>query len=145
MSVGLTAAIITVVKTAYSSCQELYNVCNGVRNAPKHIATISNDLQDFYLVLGTIQTLLDDEELSSGIVQHQQAQSVDLCKVLEDCVSVFKDFNAIIHEYQAHDKDSAPGAWQRLKWTFKESEIKGLQKRLVDCKITLHLAVFMAN
>ena len=144
-SAGLTAAIITFVKTAISSCQELYNVCKGVRNAPKHIATISSDLEHFYLVLGTIESLLDDEELSAGMVQQQQAQSVNLCKVLEDCMSVFKDFTTIIHEYQAHDKDSAPGAWQRLKWTFKEQEVKGLKKQLVDRKITLSLALNVAN
>ena len=142
-ALGLTTAIITVVKTAYSSCQELYSAFNGVRNAPKHIATISNDLQDFYLVLGTVQTLLDDEEFSAGIVQ--QAQSSNLCKVLDDCILVFKDFNAIICEYQAHDNGSATGTWQCLKWIFKESEIKGLQHHLVACKITLNLAISMAN
>ena len=142
-AVGLTAAIITVVKTAYSSCQELYRAFDGVRNAPKHIATISNDLQDFYLVLGTMQTLLDDEEFSAGIVR--QAQSANLCKVLEDCILVFKDFNTIICEYQAHDKGSATGTWQRLKWAFKESEIQGFQHHLVAYKITLNLAISMAN
>ena len=93
-AIGLSSAILSLVTTAYSSCQKLHSTFNRIRNAPKHIAVISSDLEDFYLVLGRVQTLLDDEELSAGIVQY--AQSEDLCKVLKDCVLVFKDFEPII-------------------------------------------------
>ena len=141
--IGLTSAILSLVTTAYSSCQTLYSTFDGVRNAPKHIAVISNDLEDFYLVLGTIQALLDDEEFSAGIVQY--AQSQNLCKVLEDCVAVFKNLETIISEYQAHSKDPAIRTWQRLKWTFKESEIKNLRRNLSGCKATLNLAISTAN
>ncbi len=55
-TVGLTSAIVSLVTTAYTSCQKLYSTFDGARNAPKHIATISNDLEDFYLVLGTFQS-----------------------------------------------------------------------------------------
>ena len=142
-AIGLTSAILSLVTTAYSSCQKLYSTFDGVRNAPKHIAVISNDLEDFYLVLGTIQALLDDEEFSVGLVQY--AQSKNLCKVLEDCISVFKDFETIISEYQAHSKDPATGTWQNLKWTFKESKIKDLRRNLSGCKATLNLAISTAN
>ena len=142
-AIGLSSAILSLVTTAYSSCQKLYSTFNKVRNAPKHIAAISKDLEDFYLVLGAIQSLLDDEEFSAGIVQY--AQSKNLCKVLEDCILVFKDFETIISEYQAHSKDPAIRTWQRLKWTFKESEIKDLRRNLSDCKGTLNVAISTAN
>lgn len=142
-AVGLASAIVSLVTTAYSSCQKLYTTFDGVRNAPKHIATISNDLEDFYLVLGTFQALLDDEEFSTGIVQH--AQSGNLCNVLKDCLLVFKEFNTIISEYQAQNKNSAIGTWQRLKWKFKESEVKDLRRDLMGCKATLNVAISVAN
>lgn len=142
-AIGLTSAIVGLVTTAYTSCQKLYNTFDGVRNAPKHIATISHDLEDFYLVLGTFQALLDDEEFSAGIVQH--AQSGNLCNVLKDCLLVFKEFNTIISEYQAHNKNSATGTWRRLKWTFKESEVKNLRSDLMGCKATLNVAISVAN
>ena len=141
-AVGLTSAIVTLVTTAYSSCQELYSTFDGVRNAPKHIAVISNDLQDFYLVLGTIQALLDDEDFSAGIAQHSHTEN--LCKVLKDCIRVFNELNIIISNYQAHNRDSATGTWQRLKWTFKESEIKTLRSDLMGCKAILNLAISVA-
>lgn len=142
-ALGLTSAIVSLVATAYSSCQELYSTFDGIRNAPKHIATISNDLQDFYLVLGTIQALLDDEDFSAGIAQHSHSEN--LCKVLEDCIRVFSELNTIISDYQAHNRDSVSGTWQRLKWTFKESEIKTLRGDLMGCKTTLNLAISVAN
>ena len=142
-AVGLTSAIVTLVTTAHSSCQELYSKFDGLRNAPKHIVAISSDLQDFYLVLGTIQALLDDEDFAAGLVQH--AQSVNLCKVLKDCVAVFREFSTIVSEYQASNKYSAIGTWQRMKWTFKESEIKALRSDLNGCKVTLNLAISVAN
>ena len=142
-AIGLTSAILSLVTTAYSSCQKLYSTVDGVRNAPKHIALISSDLEDFYLVLGTFQALLDDEEFSAGIVQY--AQSENLCKVLEDCVVVFKNLETIISEYQAHGKDPAISTWQRLKYKFKESEIKDQRRNLSDCKATLNLAIAAAN
>lgn len=101
-AVGLTSAIATLVPTAYSSCQKLYSTFDGVRNAPKHMVTISNDLEDFYLVLVTFQELLDDEEFSAGIVQH--AQSGNLCNVLKNCPLVFNEFNTIISEYHVHKR-----------------------------------------
>ena len=142
-AIGLSSAILSLVTTAYSSCQKLYSTFDGVRNAPKHITVISNDLENFYIVLGTVQALLDDEDSSAGMVQY--AQSKNLCKVLEDCILIFKDFETIISEYQAHSKDPAIGTWQSLKWTFKESKIKNLRSNLSDCKATLNLAISRVN
>ena len=138
-----TSAILGLVTTAYSSCQKLHSTFNEVRNAPKHIAVISKDLEGFYLVLGTIQALLDEQGFSAGIVQY--AQSENLCKVLGDCMLVFKDFETIISDYQAHNNDPAIRTWQRLKWTFKKSAIKDLRNNLSDCKATLNLAISTAH
>ena len=141
-AVGLASAIVSLVSTAYSSCQKLYSTCDGLRNAPKHIATVSNDLEDFYLVLGTVQELLDDEEFSASIVQY--ARSENLCGVLDHCLMIFEDLN-IISEYQGHSKDSKNGSWQRLKWTFKRSKIDDLRNNLMGCKATLNMAISVAN
>ncbi len=142
-TVGLTSAIVSLVTNAYSTCQKLYSTFDGLRSAPKHITTISNDLEDFYLVLGTIQALLDDEEFSAGILQH--AQSTNLCNVLRNSVLVFKNLYTIVSEYQVHSRLPEIGPWQRLKWTFKETEIRSLRLDLMGCKATLNMAISVAN
>ena len=57
-AIGVASAIITLVSTAYATCRKLHSNFDGMINAPKHIRIISSDLQDFYLVLGTLQALL---------------------------------------------------------------------------------------
>ena len=142
-AVGLAASLNTLVATAYSSCQKLHSTFQGARNAPKHIKALSSDLEDFYLVLGTLQALLDDEEFSPGVIR--QATSLNLCKMLENCISVFKSIRVIASEYQIHHKRSEPGTWQRLKWTFKESEIDDFRKDLMGCKATFNMSISVAN
>ncbi|KAM0799009.1 hypothetical protein BDR22DRAFT_964252 [Usnea florida] len=142
-AVGLASSLSSLVATAYSSCQKLDSIFQGARNAPKHIKALSSDLEDFYLVLGTLQALLDDEELSPGVTT--QATSLNLCNVLENCISVFKSIKVVASEYQIAHKRSELGTWQRLKWTFRESEIDNFRKDLMGCKATFNMSISVAN
>lgn len=142
-AVGLASSLTALVATAYSSCQKVDSIFEGARNAPKHIKALSSDLEDFYLVLGTLQALLDDEDISPGVTR--QATSLNLCKVLENCISIFKNISVVASEYQIHHKRSEPRTWQRLKWTFKESEIDGFRRDLMGCKATLNMSISVAN
>ena len=60
-AIGLTASLITLVATAYTSCQTLHNTFQGICDAPKQIQTVSRDLDVYYFILGSLQTLLNDE------------------------------------------------------------------------------------
>ena len=142
-AVGLASSLSSLVATAYSSCQKLNSIFQGARNAPKHIKALSSDLEDFYLVLGTLQALLDDEELSPGVTA--QATSLNLCNVLENCISVFKSIKIIASEYQIAQKRAELGIWQRLRWTFKEPEIDNFRKDLMGCKATFNMSISVAN
>ena len=142
-ALGLASAVNTLVATAYSSCQKVDSIFEGARNAPKHIKALSSDLEDFYLVLGTLQALLDDEDFSPGVIR--QAISLNLCKALENCIAIFKNIRIVASEYQIHHKRSEPGTWQRLKWTFKESEISSFRRDLMGCKSTLNMSISLAN
>ena len=142
-AVGLASALASLVATAYSSCQKVHSTFQGAQNAPKHIKALSSDLEDFYLVLGTLQALLNDEDSSPGVIR--QATSLNLSKVLNSCIAIFKNIRIIASEYQIHHKRSEPGTWQRLKWTFRESEISGFRRDLTGCKATLNMSISMAN
>ena len=142
-AVGLASSLSSLVATAYSSCQKLDSTFQGARKAPKHIKALSSDLEDFYLVLGTLQALLDDEEFSTGVTR--QATSLNLCNVLENCISVFKSIKVIASEYQTAHKRLEVGTWQRLKWTFRESEIVNFRKDLMGCKATFNMSISVAN
>ena len=141
-AIGLASAFITIVATVYISCRDLQSIIDEVANAPKHIQNLSSDLRDFYCVLGSLQSLLDGQESSKNF--QEQAISANLQNVLKNCLLIFEDVGAIISQYQANNRQST-GTWQRLKWHYKEPEIRGFQRDLLGCKTALNLAISMAN
>jgi ABC-type hemin transport system substrate-binding protein len=76
----LASAIITLTSAAYASCQILSSTFDEIRNAPKRISALASDLEDLYLVLGTLQALVSDEDTSAGVIQ--PTSFTNLTKVL---------------------------------------------------------------
>lgn len=87
-AVDLASALAFLVATAYSFCPKVDSAFKGAQNAPKHIKAFSRDVEEFYLVLGTLQALLDDENSSPGIIR--QATSLNIFKMLDNCVAILK-------------------------------------------------------
>lgn len=142
-AVGVASAVITLVSAAYTSCRTLYETLGGIRDTPMHIHSISGDLEDFYCVLGTIQAILDDPDSAPGLLL--PTTSENLTRVLKNSLTVFSDVSMIIQSYTTQGNAVNVSAWQRLKWTFKEKEIDDLRKSLLAHKMTLNMAISVAN
>lgn len=104
---------------------------------------ISGHLHDFYLVLGTIQAILDDDDSAKGILQ--PATSETLQKVLKSSLAVFADISALIKPYSHQVNKVDASKWGRLKWTFKEKDVEDLRRTLLAHKMTLNMAIAVAN
>ena len=104
---------------------------------------MSSDLEDLYLILSTIQALLDDNDCAAGVLHPITSDSLQ--KVLENCLAVFVDVSNIINEYKAKCTLAEIGAWSRFKWTFKEKEVDSLRANLRANKLTLNMAISVAN
>ena len=142
-AIGLTASLTTLVATAYSSCQTLYNLASGIRNAPGHIRDVSQDLEDYYLVLGTLQSLLTDQDYHSNASHVSTSKA--LAKVLENSLGVFKDLNSILGTYKEHGCLSNVGTRARWKYNFKEKQIEALRTSLNAQKLTMNTAISVTN
>ncbi|KAL8828279.1 MAG: hypothetical protein Q9191_002674 [Dirinaria sp. TL-2023a] len=142
-AIGLSSALIALAATAYKSCQTLHNAIDGFRSAHEQILTLSSDLEGFYLVLGTLQTVLQDEASSGAMVE--RVMSEGLSKALRDSMDVFKKISAVVGKYQAPDSTSPPGTLQKAKWTFDEKKLADLRRELSECKVTLNIAISVAN
>ena len=104
---------------------------------------MSCDLEDFYLVLGTIQAILDDKDSAQGILQPMTSEN--LVGVLKNSMVVFSDISAIVKSYTTQGNSVDSSRWQRLKWTFKEKDVEDLRKTLLAHKMTLNMAISVAN
>ena len=141
--IGLASGIATLIAATYTSCQTLSNTIDGIKSAPKYVGVIGKDLQDFYRILGTLQALLDDGESTAGIVQ--SATSENLSRVLENSISIFADINKIVSDFSSHGSSTEVKLWRRIRWTFKDKEVGELRRNLTAHKITLNLAISVAN
>ena len=142
-AIGLTASLCTLVATAYSSCQALYNLSSGISNAPRHIRAVSQDLEDYYLVLGTLQSLLSDQDYH--FTASHVSTSKDLAMVLQHSLAVFQDLNQILGTYKNHGCLSSIGKRARWRWHFEENEIEALRRSLNAQKLTMNTAISVAN
>ena len=68
-----------------------------------------------------------------------------LSKALEESMEIFKKISAVVATFQAPEHDSSPGNFQKAKWAFKEKTVDHLRKELTECKITLNIAICIAN
>ncbi len=142
-AIGVASAVTTLIATAYKSSKTLYYILSGIKNAPRHLHLLSCGLEDLYLVLGTIQAMLDDQESAQGILQ--STASENLTNVLQNSLDVLSRISMIVKAYASGGTSMDISTWQRVKWTFKEKEIDDLRKRLLDHKITLNLTISVAN
>ena len=143
-AVGLAASILTIVSAAYKSCKALNDTIIRIDDAPKHVFAIANDLEDFYQVLGTLQTILEEGDFRARMIEPVILDQ--LSQVLQRCLEIFKVMTLIIAEYD-HRNRSIIGlhVWKRIKWDFKEKEVEEARKELSQCKLTLNMALSVAN
>ena len=142
-TIGLASSNITLAFTVYKACQALHNAVDGFRNAYHRIHVLSSDLEAFYLVLGTLQVILQDE--ASTAIAVERAMSCGLSRALEESMGNFQRITVFVQTLKAPGNDSPQAAWQRAKWTFKEKTIAGFRKELTACKMTLSMAISNAN
>ncbi|KAL6716718.1 hypothetical protein ACLMJK_006286 [Lecanora helva] len=140
---GAASGILALLATAYKSCKELHKVLRGMKNTPRHLHTLSKDLEDFYLVLGSIQAIIDDGQSEWGMLDSAASNSLDA--VLRSSIEIFSDINTTLKPCTIKGQSMGLSAWKRLKWSFKEKEIERVRMRLLDNKMTLNMAVSVAN
>lgn len=141
--IAIAAAVSTIVANGIKICLGVYTTVDGIKKAPKHLKAVSLDLKSFYSLLGTIQTYLDDEELTHGLLHEQTCGSIQ--EVLTNCVSILQEFEKIVAGYVNAGRPFNVGRWQKVSWTWKFSDVENLREHLSHHKLTLSLAISMAN
>ncbi|KAF8847318.1 hypothetical protein BDZ45DRAFT_342749 [Acephala macrosclerotiorum] len=137
------SAIAPLVVKAFTLSQQVYTTISQITNAPKHIKAISNDLEDFYIILGTLKGYLEDEDLSQGVLHPSTSNS--LGSVLENSVKIFTELNGMVLIYRARGGFGDIGKWRSIKYTFMSAEVESMRAHLAAHKLTLNMAISLAN
>lgn len=142
-AIALTASLLTLAATASAICHTLQQGLTALEEMPRTLRFISSDLEDYYKVLGTLQALLGDDETATGVVQ--PVTSVNIQSVLNNAVGIFKESSVLVHQLDEEGRSAGLSAWQRFKWIFRWREILELREMLIGNKITLSVAISIAN
>ncbi|KAH8651780.1 hypothetical protein BGZ61DRAFT_541924 [Ilyonectria robusta] len=137
------ATVVALVGNALVLSQQVYSKANDISNAPKHIKAISMDLEDFYTILGTLKGYLDDDDLSSGVSHHATSENLEMA--LKNSITIFKDISKALALYNPRDGSGKISQWRKIEFSFMKDEIEALRNSLAANKLTLNMAISVAN
>ena len=142
-SVSFASGIVTLSSLAYSTSEKVYGNLKAWKEAPRHVQRLSNDLEDIYLVLGSLQDILEDEKVAAGLREHSVITTLE--RSLESCMEIFKAIGVLLATYRSDGPGLNVSKLRAIKWSFKESDVAKMQQEFQACKATINLALNVAN
>src|SRR5947209_14316427 len=140
--IGLTASFIAIAGLAWTSCQSLYDVINGLIDAPQAIVSINNEITAVQAVINTLREVLKNNQ-SAALEPVLQRIGIDVA--LKGCTKVCTDFTETIAQFTTRSTKEKFSKRDRLRVTFRKSKICSFRERLRICKNTINLALTSAT
>ena len=128
-AIGAVASICQLANAALSLSRTLYSLGSAIGSASEDVQILADDLKTFAQFLTLLSRLLEDSSswYSDDIY-------LLTAKIIKDCAELYVKLEKILAKLGANGKST----WKlRVKFVYKESEIKKLLKRLRDMKGTL--------
>jgi hypothetical protein len=141
---AIATALTTLIEEAYTLAESLYGTVNSLNGAPTEIAEISTDTQDLVSILANLQSYLDDEENSARVTHRLVARN--LADVLKNTISVLKELQLMVQDaINGNVGAEMTDILKALEWNFREGKVQQWRQQLYAHKMTLNLAISMAN
>lgn len=127
--IGAVASICQLASAALSLSKTLYSVGSAIGSASEDVQVLAEDLKTFSQSLMLLSRLLEDSKswYSDDIY-------LLTAKIIKDCAELYIKIEKILAKLGGNGKSN----WKlRVKFVYKEGEIRKLLKRLRDMKGTL--------
>jgi hypothetical protein len=139
---SVTASILAIIQVVLQGALQTKQFINGIQGAPRVVQSLSKDLDALYVVLGVLRGHLDHAESNTTFANLIPMLSAPL----ENCLSAFKNISNTIKPFVKISGEAKESQWRRFKWTlFREKDVGVLQNVLNTCKMSLDVAVSVAN
>jgi hypothetical protein len=128
-AIGAVASIVQLAQTALYLSKTLYTLGAAVSSASEDIQVLAQDLKTFSQSLTILSRLLEDSKswYSDDIY-------LLTARIIRDCAELYVKIDKILTKLGSNGKS----AWKvRVKFVYKEGQIKKLMKQLRDMKGTL--------
>jgi hypothetical protein len=133
---SVTAGVVGLLTSVLHGLKRMSDFIDGLRGAPKDIATLSANLKAFYEVLGLLMGMQDELVRNDSLCDWLRTP-------LENCLGVFEEFTVMLHTYTHVMRDGTikVRTWKGIKWAFKEKEIQLFRDTILTYKHSLSVAL----
>jgi hypothetical protein len=143
-AIGLAASIIGVATLAYSSSKALYELLDGIHEAPKTLEFLKTDLDALQKLLSSLEVELKhkpDKSLSDGLKHCLE----EVEPSLKACSKACDEFREKVSKITSHSTEQHTSLRDKVKLQFQEKEITTFRYRLTSYKSTLNIALSFAS
>ena len=128
-AIGAVASIVQLAQAALSISKALYSLGAAVGSANDDIQVLADDLKTFSQSLTLLSRLLEDSK-----AWYSDDIYLLTAKIIRDCAELYVKIDKILVKLGGNGKST----WKlRVKFVYKEGQIRKLMKRLRDMKGTL--------
>lgn len=128
-ALGAVASICQLASAALSISKSLYTLGDAISSASDDIKTLADDLKTFSQSLTLLSRLLEDSKC-----WYSDDIYLLTAKVIQDCTELYVKIDKVLVKLGYYGKSN----WKlRVKFVYKEAQIRKLMKRLRDMKGTL--------
>lgn len=123
----MVASIGSICGVTVRLISTLSEFVDEVREAPKEVQSLSNELASLYACLGHIKIAIQGPRVS----KISDAWTTDFEKVVDDCGDTLADVQKIVDKARATETSrSAAQMWKMIKFSFKSKQVDLLRKRI---------------
>lgn len=128
-AIGAVASVVQLAGAALSLSQTLYTLGSAVVSAGEDVQALADDLKTFSQSLTLLSRLLEDSKS-----WYTDDIYLLTAKIIKDCSELYLKIDKVLIKLGGNGKST----WKlRVKFVYKESQIRKLLARLRDMKGTL--------
>lgn len=140
---AITAGVLGIAMSALHVARKLQELIDGIQGAPEAVKALSKDLHALQGVLEALNNLLEDSRFTE---RHLCAEAMPALEPhLQNCTTTLDSIFMAIARHTKPSGDPKKSKWSGFIWSFREKEILTLQNRLTTYKMSLDLALSVAN
>jgi hypothetical protein len=128
-AIGAVASVVQLAQAALSLSKTLYSLGAAVASASDDVQMLADDLKTFSQSLTLLSRLLEDSKS-----WYSDDVYLLTAKIIKDCADLYVKIDKVLVKLAGNGKSN----WKmRVKFVYKEGQIRKLMKRLRDMKGTL--------
>lgn len=138
---SIAAGVVGVVVPALHGLMFLLDDLQKLKDAPKTVQRLKEDVRSVEVALSTMQAVEDREWQSLGITVAEESKAT-----ISTCTNACDQFRVNLQHWTRHSEDGKLAAKDRANvGLFKQGQIKAMSEQLRNCKLTINSVVSIAT